>query len=327
VTKDLELWQFIAERLDNSVPVILLVVAESRGSSPGRPGYKMAVDSYGNLIGSIGGGVMEVNLVERSRARLSEPGAVATGLFPPQLIEQVHKKNSPHSSGMICSGRQTVIMRVLMPNQADRVCSVIDYLVHGLRPMLLITPEVFAAGIPECPAEGTPAFERASKTDFTYSEVLGPPNDLFIIGGGHCSLALSELMSKLDFRITIFDDRPELNTIEKNRFAHEIRIIESYENIGDLVTEGPDVYVVIMTIGYASDEIAIRGLLDKEIKYLGVLGSSAKMKVLLKSLEKEGIDARLLSRIHTPIGLPINSHSPEEIAVSIAAEIISVKNA
>ncbi len=228
---------------------------------------------------------------------------------------------------MICSGRQTVIMKVLTPNEADRVAAIIDLLAHGERPLMIITPDVLAAGIPECPAERDPVFERSSKGNFTYSEVLGPQNDLYIIGGGHCSFALSELMSKLDFRVTIFDDRPDLNTIEKNRFAHEIRIIESYENIGDLVTEGPDVYVVIMTIGYASDEIAIRSLVDKEIKYLGVLGSSAKMKILLKSLEKEGIDARLLSRIHTPIGLPINSHSPEEIAVSIAAEIISVKNA
>ena len=85
-------------------------------------------------------------------------------------------------------------------------------------------------------------------------------------------------------------------------------------------------YVVVMTIGYASDEIAIQSLAKKEIKYLGVLGSKAKMKVLLKTLEKEGTDPVLLSRIHTPIGVPINSHSPEEIAVSIAAEIISVKN-
>ncbi len=270
---------------------------------------------------------MEVNLVERGRDLLSEPRAVATDRSPPQIIEQVHKKNSPRSSGMICSGRQTVIMSVLTPSETRRVAAIIDYLAHGDRPLMIITPDVFAAGIPECPAEEDPVFERSTRGDFTYSELLGPQNDLYIIGGGHCSLALSHIMSGLDFRITIFDDRPDLNTVDKNRFAHEIRIIDNYAKIGDLVTEGPDVYVVIMTVGYASDEVAIRSLVKKEIKYLGVLGSKAKMKVLLKSLEKEGIDAHLLSRIHTPIGLPINSHSPEEIAVSIAAEIISVKNA
>jgi len=81
VNKELDLWQFIADRLEKGERAMLLVVATSSGSSPGRPGYKMAVAEDGELIGSIGGGVMEVNLVEQSRAVLSEPGAVATGFL------------------------------------------------------------------------------------------------------------------------------------------------------------------------------------------------------------------------------------------------------
>ncbi|MEO7674261.1 MAG: XdhC family protein, partial [Pyrinomonadaceae bacterium] len=145
-------------------------------------------------------------------------------------------------------------------------------------------------------------------------------------GGGHCALALSELMSRMDFHISIFDDRPELNTIEKNRFAHTIEIIDGYEAIGKLIPAGSNIYVVVMTLGYASDEVVIRSLIDKDFKYFGVLGSKAKMAVLLKALENEGSPVQRLARIHSPIGFPINSHSPEEIAVSIAAEIISVKN-
>lgn len=270
---------------------------------------------------------MEVKLVEQARSLLSESGAAATGTSHSQLIEQVHRKNAPQASGMICSGRQTVILKVLTAGNAVNVGAILEILADGGRPLMIVTEEIFAAGIPECPADEDPQFKRSSKRGFTYSELLGPQNELFIIGGGHCSLALSELMSRLGFRITIFDDRPDLNTIEKNRFADEIKIIESYERIGEAVPDDPDVYVVVMTIGYASDEIAIRGLIDKDFKYFGVLGSRAKMAVLLKTLKKEGIPANRLSRIHTPIGLPINSHTPEEIAVSIAAEIISVKNA
>jgi xanthine dehydrogenase accessory factor len=81
-----------------------------------------------------------------------------------------------------------------------------------------------------------------------------------------------------------------------------------------------------MTLGYKTDEIVIRALLDKTFKFFGVLGSKAKMKTLLTSLAKEGVSKEKLDRIHTPVGLPINSHTPEEIAVSIAAEIIGVKN-
>ncbi len=81
-----------------------------------------------------------------------------------------------------------------------------------------------------------------------------------------------------------------------------------------------------MTVGYKFDEIVIRGLLDKDFKYFGVLGSKAKMATLFKNLTKEGFSKEKLNKIHTPIGLPINSRTPEEIAVSITAEIIAVKN-
>ena len=303
---------------------MLLVVAKSSGSSPGRAGYKMAVAADGALCGSIGGGVMEVRLVKNSRAILSKPGAVATGPRPSTIIEQVHQKNSPAASGMICSGKQTVIEFLL--NKGD--VGTVNAIVQGLEATRAITLTILPANLGVGPTEIATqcGLEVLSDTDFVYTEHLGPQNHLFIIGGGHCALALSEMMSRLDFRIAIFDDRPRLNTIEKNRFAHDITMIDGYNEIGDRIPNGDNIYVVVMTLGYKSDEIVIRSLLAKDFRYFGVLGSKAKMKTLVTSLEMEGFDKQRLNRIHTPIGLPINSHTPEEIAVSIAAEIISVKN-
>jgi xanthine dehydrogenase accessory factor len=333
VHKELELWQFIAERLKEPQPVMLLVVAESSGSSPGRQGYKMAIGVGGGLSGSIGGGVMEVNLVEQSRELLGAPGYLHTsppgGADPAAFLKsQIHRRNEPNASGMICSGKQTVIFRLLTLDDTKSVETIIESLKTRKEDHLNISPKTFAVGPPK---EGTRRkdihFEKQSDTDFSYSERLGPKNDLFIVGGGHCALALSELMSRMDFCIRIFDDRPELNTIEKNRFADEIRIIDNYESIADLIPSSKQTYVVVMTLGYKSDEVVIKKLLDKEFRYFGVLGSKAKMKALLNELKKEGYSADKLVQIHTPIGLPINSRTPEEIAVSIAAEIIAVKNA
>lgn len=190
---------------------------------------------------------------------------------------------------------------------------------------MTITQNTFTVGSAEA---GTPSdrSKKLSETDFNYLENLGPKNELYIIGGGHCALALSEIASRLDFRISIFDDRPELNTLEKNRFANVITIIDSYEQIGDHIPNGGNIYVVVMTLGYATDEIVIRSLFDRDFKYFGVLGSKAKMKTLLTTLEKEGLDKNRLASIRTPIGIHINSRTPEEIAISIAAEMISVKN-
>ena len=315
---------------------MLLVVAESSGSSPGRQGYKMAVGADGELCGSIGGGIMEVNLVEQSRGILryteisggddvkkSVPPAVAGGSTS-FLKPQIHQKNSSTPSGMICSGRQTVIFRKLEPSDLPTINTIVHALANREQKSISISNGAIQI------AENTPVsdfeFEKQSDTEFEFRERLGSKSSLYIIGGGHCALALSELMFKMDFYIRLYDDRPELNTIDKNRFAHEKHIIDSYDNIGDIVPSGRNVYVVVMTLGYKTDAIVIRQLINKDFKYFGVLGSKAKMATLLKELKHDGFDPERLDKIRAPIGLPINGHTPEEIAVSIAAEIISVKN-
>ena len=159
-----------------------------------------------------------------------------------------------------------------------------------------------------------------------YIEKLNVKNHLYILGGGHCALALSRQMRLLtDFRIHLFDDRTDLNTFLENDAAHEKTVID-YAKIADIIPEGSMVYVVLMTVGYRSDAEILRGLFSKKLKYLGMLGSRSKVETLLKDLENEGFGADFLAKIHAPIGLDIKSRTPEEIAVSIAAEIIKVKN-
>lgn len=323
--KELELWHFVVEHLSRDENVMLLVVAESSGSSPGRQGYKMAVAADGELIGSIGGGVMEVDLVNQSRTLLSEPGTTAAGFSR----DQIHRKDVMNASGMICSGRQSVIFKLLTPDNGRAVQNALASLESNARLILTITPEKFEVGKPQgrhLNARDS-EFMKRSEVDFIFRELLGPRNDLYIIGGGHCALALSEIMSKMDFRISIFDDRPELNTLQKNEFADNISIVEGYDRIAEHIPSSTSTYVVAMTLGYKSDAVVIRSLIEKEFKYFGVLGSRAKMATLMKELRREGLSAERLDKIRTPVGLPINSRAPEEIAVSIAAEIISIKNA
>ncbi len=327
VNKDLDLWQYVSECLVQNQEVMLLVVAESKGSSPGRQGYKMAVGADGELVGSIGGGVMEISLVEQCRAVLSEPRVLATGFPATAIKEQVHQKSSPNASGMICSGKQTVIFKQITTNDLQAVEAIIVALKHRRRDFLLITSSEFKVTLKDVKNAGTDySFQKISDTDFIYQEKIGKKNDLYIIGCGHCALALSELMARMDFHICMFDDRPALNTIEKNKFADEITMIDRYETIAARIPNGDNIYVVVMTLGYTSDEIAIRQLIAHDLRYFGVLGSRAKMKTLFMALENDGFAKEKLARISTPIGLPINSRTPEEIAVSIAAEIIAMKN-
>ena len=102
--KDIELWQFVANRLKNDEKVLLLVVVESTGSSPGRQGFKMGIDTEGSLLGSIGGGIMEIKLVELAKSYLQKNDTT------PFLKKQIHNKNvAQDQSGMICSGEQTIL--------------------------------------------------------------------------------------------------------------------------------------------------------------------------------------------------------------------------
>ena len=324
MSKELEIWQFAAERLKRNESVMLLVVAESSGSSPGRQGFKMIV-AHDELSGSVGGGVMEVALVEFAKVKSKK----AKGKSETEIVEQVHRKDSTDASGMICSGRQTVILFHLNREHLKDAQTIISALENNQFCRLQISD--FRFQISDLPPEsGTQSsdfkFEKSGESEFIYEENLGYKNKLYIIGGGHCALALSEIMSKMDFHISLFDDREDLNTVVKNEFVDEKQIIESYERIGEFIESGNDVYVVVMTLGYKFDEIVIKQLLNKNFKYFGVLGSRAKMKVLLKNLANEGFDKEKLARLRTPIGLPINSRTPPEIAVSIAAEIIRVKN-
>ena len=322
MNKELEIWQFAAEKLKRNESIMLLVVAESSGSSPGRQGFKMVV-AQDDLSGSIGGGVMEVRLAELAK------GKKVKSKNNSAVVEQIHRKNAPNASGMICSGRQTVVFFELTSDHLQAVHQIISALENQLPYRLRITNDELQ--VMEKPPEGGTQnedfkFEKSGETEFVYEEKLGFKHKLYIIGGGHCALALSELMSKMDFHISLFDDRAELNTIAKNKFVHHKQLIDCYENIGEFIASGNNIYVVVMTLGYQSDEIVIRKLFEKDFKYFGVLGSRAKVTTLLMDLRKEGFAEEKLNRIRTPIGLPINSRTPEEIAVSIAAEIIAVKN-
>ena len=151
------------------------------------------------------------------------------------------------------------------------------------------------------------------------------PDTLYVFGGGHVGLALSKIFSNLNFKTVLFDNRSELNTFNENRFANEKHIVD-YRSVADLVPEGFNVYVVIVTFAHKSDEQVLEQMLPKNVKYLGAMGSDKKIKTIFDHLTEKGYTKEQLSKVHAPIGLPINSETPAEIAISIAAEIIAVKN-
>ena len=130
----------------------------------------------------------------------------------------------------------------------------------------------------------------------------------------------------MDFYIHLYDDRSGLNTFEENIYVHEKQIVGDYSELESLIHSEENSFVVVMTFGYRTDDMAVRALMKKQFRYFGLLGSKNKINKMFADYVKEGIDETLLQNIHAPVGLDIKSETPEEIAVSIAGEIIKVKN-
>lgn len=289
----------------------------------------MAVNANGEMAGSIGGGIMEHKFVEMAKAKLQELGFKVQGENKSNqqtiLKKQVHDKEAAENqSGMICSGEQTNLLYLIKQADALHIQNIVASLSDHKNGTLELSPSGLRFN------EITPLqdfeFTMMSTTEWTYKEKTGYKNQLFIIGGGHCALALSRLVSSMDFYIRLFEDRDELNTLEHNAFVHEKIVVEDYAQLATLIPSGVNHYVVIMTVGYRTDYTALKALLEKDFKYIGVLGSKKKMEKLFAGFQQEHAEKERLNRVHTPIGISINSHTPEEIAVSIAAEMIMVKN-
>jgi xanthine dehydrogenase accessory factor len=314
------LWDFISSSLQNNTGVILMYVLNSNGSSPGRQGFAMAVNAEGSMHGSIGGGIMEHKFVEMCRDMFLNPNELK-----PFIRKQYHDKSvAKDQSGMICSGNQTNFIYPVKEEDLIHINAIKNCFSSGKNGILRLTQGVMTFSPGEM--EKDFHFLQEEEGSFLYEEKIGFKNRLTVIGGGHCSLALCRLMSRMDFFIDLFETRSGLNTMQANSFAHQAFLIDDYSELKELVQPGDNHYVVVMTFGYRSDDIATRAMLGKPFKFFGVLGSGYKIKKLFSDYIAGGYDESLIRSLHAPVGLPINSRTPEEIAVSIAAEIIQVKN-
>ncbi|WP_299245479.1 XdhC/CoxI family protein [uncultured Aquimarina sp.] len=313
----MKFWQHLLSKLQDSQNVYLLTVIENIGSSPGRKGFKMLVAEDGFIFGSIGGGVMEFSLVEETKKMLQD------GDLKIFLKRQVHKGHKQDGSGMICSGEQTVVFHPLDASHISAIEGVLDCLQANTKGTLTLTS--MAINFSNELMEDKFEYQITSTKDWFFKEYIGFRNTLYIVGGGHVSVAVSELFVTLGFYVLVFDNREHLNTIELNTSAHQKLIID-FNEIANYISEGPESYVAIMTNKYTDDKLVLSKLIRNSFAYLGVLGSTAKLETMWKVLQKEGVTMSQLNIVHAPIGLAIKSQTPHEIAVSIAAQVIKIKN-
>ncbi|MGB0523919.1 MAG: XdhC family protein [Flammeovirgaceae bacterium] len=314
-----EFWKKLLAELSTGNRVVLLYVIDSSGSSPGRQGFKMLVSESGFLWGSIGGGIMEFKLVEWCKETLLKAE------FAPFIKRQIHQGGiKENKSGMICSGEQTIAFYSLTQEAVPLVASILKAVTTHTYGLLQLTE----VGIDFQSKHTAPQqFHLALTHDGKWNciEDIGFQPQLLIVGGGHVGLALSTIGKQLGFAITVFDDRDDLNTIELNQSARFVKVSD-YTEIDQYIPTGDHHYVVLMSFGYRTDKVILKRLIGKTFRYLGMMGSKEKVKTLFQELEQEGIARHLIDQVYSPIGVQIYSKTPEEIAISILAELIKVKN-
>jgi len=159
-----------------------------------------------------------------------------------------------------------------------------------------------------------------------YLEYVGHEKKLVICGCGHVSLPIIKLGKMLGFSVTAIDDRPEFAGNAGDAGA-DIVITENFKDALQRIESDLFTYYVIVTRGHHWDEECLRVICSKPHAYIGMMGSKRRVSVVKENLVKEGIDKDVMDNVHSPIGLSIGSETPEEIAVSILAEIIEIKNA
>ena len=157
-----------------------------------------------------------------------------------------------------------------------------------------------------------------------YFEVVVGQLTLIVVGGGHVGACLAKVAHDAGWRIVVVDDRPDFANAERFPDADEIFC----EDYGDALSRYPinsATYVIAVTRGHKHDEIALKAVINSPACYIGMIGSKRRVATVLRHLEEEGVAKDKLDRVWTPIGLDIGAETPEEIAVSIAAEMIMVR--
>lgn len=302
-----QLLKTLGLRLREGKDTVLVTVIASSGSTPRGAGSRMLVGTEGRIYGTIGGG----NVEHRSR----------------EIAQQVLEDRNSHEHdfqlnrsdvenlGMICGGAVNVYFRFI-PGGDENTIAVCDG-----------AEELFARGSNIWLSEGDKLAVSAEKPEDSgcFCEQINSSGKVYIFGCGHVGRALVPALMYVGFSCVALDDRPDFVKPELFPAGCETGLVD-FGNIGASVTLTEDDYVCVMTRGHAFDTEVEAQVLKTPAYYVGVIGSVHKKAGVAKKLVEEyGLDEKELDRIASPIGLNIKAQTPEEISISIAAQLIQVR--
>jgi len=345
-----ELLSELTRALDGGRPCVYCSVVETRGSTPQKAGAAMLVFPDGSQAGTLGGGCVEAEVKRQALRTLAVPEAAK-----PDLHSFCLDDNYGWDDGLICGGRMNILADPLSAPRAHDYFHLLRDLVDqgqgcteavvvasdpsgvplgsrylfdengGLLDQLgpATAPEIIARPLVPLAKRPKPYLQQG----VAYLPVL-PRITLLIVGGGHVGQAVARLAADVDFEIWVLDDRetyasPERFPMARRRLVGDIGQLLQDVNDKSLT---PSTFALIVTRGHAHDEEALYHLATSRAAYVGMIGSKRKIKMIFEDLGARGVPSAALARVHAPLGFAIGSQTVPEIAVSIVAELIAVRN-
>ena len=329
------MFQTISQHLQNGEDLVLVTVVASSGSTPRGAGSRMLISKSGRICGTIGGGAVEYRSEQLAQEVLQSRKSCEQSFLL--------SKNDVQDLGMICGGDVQVFFHFLeagdssvlaLADEAERLFTeghdlwLISELSAG-GCLGLFSRERGFLGL-DAPDELRDSMRRKpvrielDGRDF-YVEQIQTSGRVLVFGCGHVAQALVPVLAGVGFRCVAMDDRPEFAKKELFPDAEDVRLID-FSDIAASVTITPEDYICVMTRGHAFDSVVQAQAMQSPACYIGVIGSRRKIAGVTARLKEEyGFADADFARVTSPIGLAIRAETPEEIAISIAAQLIALR--
>lgn len=319
----------ILRDLEEGRQLVLVTVCQRQGSAPRGAGASMLVYPDGTQLGTVGGGAVEYAAAKE-----------AMGLFDTHGSRSCTYRlnaNEIAEAGMICGGIVRVLLMYLEASEANKaffrgliaardggaaaalVRSLQDGAVTGMGYWDGKTLHGLSAVLPH-----TGAHAYLTEDGGLLYEPVSLGDRAIVFGGGHVSQKLVPLLRFVDFRCAVLEDRAGFADPSLFPDAEEV-LLGDFSDIGASLRIGEGDFAIVMTRGHQADYAILRQLLRTDARYIGCIGSRHKIALTRERLMADGFTAADCARVHTPIGLPIGAQTPEEIAVSVAAELIQCR--
>jgi xanthine dehydrogenase accessory factor len=336
--------------LKEGKPCVLATVVRTKGSTPQKAGAMLLVRDDGSGMGTLGGGCVEGDIWFAAKEILRRGGG-------PEFRDYYLNEDVAARDGLVCGGTMYFYLEPVR-DAADflPIVSEIAGAYEGGDPVSLATvvngppgarnlgaklllrsngTVSGSLGDPQLDAKAVEIGRRVADLGSSDSHITEDGVELFVegfttpptlvmVGGGHVGKATADLAHTLGYRVIVVDDRPEFANAQRFPYAEQV-VVTPYDGWAGQVSLNVNSYVVVATRGHRFDDMALESALDAPSCYIGLLGSRRKTLMIYQRLARQGISTERLKQVHSPIGLDIAAITPEELAVSIMAEVIMAR--